>query len=210
MVSIAPELSQARPPAPQVDFAELLGPAAWSGLPPAVRHRFAIHELGDVAVYRGEMVVEASWSGRLLAQLLRPLGTPLAPWIDRAVPVEVRVYRDMEGVVWDRIYSFKGRTPLLVRSRKIAGPGGKLLEVVSGGLGMDLEVDPTPVGMVFNSQGYFWRILGLRVPILRILTPGAVVVTHEDLGGGSFRFSLDIRHPWLGQTFYQSGVFQDP
>ena len=44
--------------------------------------------------------------------------------------------------------------------------------------------------------------------------PGIVLFTshlhrYEDLGGGRFRFALSFRHPWLGETFHQDGVFED-
>ena len=33
---------------------------------------------------------------------------------------------------------------------------------------------------------------------------------HRDLGGGRFRFTLEIRHPLWGRTFRQAGEFVDP
>jgi hypothetical protein len=34
-------------------------------------------------------------------------------------------------------------------------------------------------------------------------------VTHSDLGGGAFRFKLEIIHPRLGRIVSQSGVFRE-
>jgi hypothetical protein len=34
-------------------------------------------------------------------------------------------------------------------------------------------------------------------------------VTHSDLGGGTFRFTLEIVHPRLGRLIYQSAVFME-
>ena len=42
------------------------------------------------------------------------------------------------------------------------------------------------------------------------LPPGVTHVEHIDLGDGSFRFTMSVRHRWLGQVFWQSGRFRDP
>lgn len=73
---------RARPAFIPLDFPALLGPEAWARLPAAVQHRFAAHPaLGLNTVYDGRMVVEASWAGRLVAQVCRLIGTPLAPCV---------------------------------------------------------------------------------------------------------------------------------
>jgi hypothetical protein len=41
------------------------------------------------------------------------------------------------------------------------------------------------------------------------LTPGDLTVTHSDLGGGRFRFTLDVVHPRLGKLIRQSAVFME-
>jgi hypothetical protein len=41
------------------------------------------------------------------------------------------------------------------------------------------------------------------------LTPGVLTVTHSDLGGGKFRFTLEIVHPRFGTLIRQSAVFRE-
>jgi hypothetical protein len=41
------------------------------------------------------------------------------------------------------------------------------------------------------------------------LTPGALTVTHTDLGRGEFQFTLEIIHPRLGPLVRQSAVFRE-
>ena len=41
------------------------------------------------------------------------------------------------------------------------------------------------------------------------LTPGDLTVTHSDLGGGTFRFTLEIIHPRFGRLIRQSAVFRE-
>ena len=39
--------------------------------------------------------------------------------------------------------------------------------------------------------------------------PGDLMVTHADLGGGTFRFTLEIIHPRFGMLVRQSAVFKE-
>ena len=196
-------------PAGQIDFRALLGAEAWARLPEAVRRRFGLHGPAAIIDYPGRMRVRANLAGRLLAQACRLIGTPLAPWTGEDVAVDVRVRLDGAALVWDRLYRFEGRAPVLVSSRKLADAGG-VLEMVRGGLGMALGVSEENGALHFRSRGYLLRLGALRLPIPGLLTPGAAHVIHQDLGGGRFRFTLSFRHPWLGETFHQDGVFSDP
>lgn len=193
-----------------LDFRRLVGEAAWSRLPLAVRERFGIHRVGEEITYPGEMIVRASRFGRLLAQACRLIGTPLAPWTGEAVPMRVVVRMEAGGVVWDRWYSFAGRPETLVTSRKQLGQAGELLEVARGGLGMRSDVTVEDGALHFRGKGYQWVVGPLVLPLPTLVTPGAAHVVHEDLGGGRFRFAMRFVHPWFGETIFQEGVFVDP
>lgn len=189
------------------DFRGLVGEAGWAALPLAVRARFIDQ---PARTYEGRMTVRASAAGFVFAHLCRLIGTPLAPWRGENVGVDVRVWNRPDGaLVWDRIYRFEGRKPVKVGSCKKADRRG-LVEVVRGGLGMALDVTVEDGALHFRSRGYFWEILGLRLPLPELLTPGAAHVFHRDEGGGHFTFGLRFVHPWLGETFWQEGVFVDP
>ncbi len=193
-----------------LDFRRLVGEAAWSRLPLAVRERFGLHRVGEEITYPGEMTVRASRFGRLLAQACRLIGTPLAPWTGEAVPMRVVVRMEAGGVVWDRWYSFAGRPEVLVTSRKQLGQAGELLEVARGGLGMRSDVTVEDGALHFRGRGYVWVLGPLVIPLPTILTPGVAHVVHTDLGGGCFRFAMRFVHPWFGETIFQEGVFVDP
>lgn len=199
------------PERPALDFRRLLGREAWSRLPLAVQHRFGPHVEGAHTLYAGRMVVEASLVGRLIAQACRLIGTPLAPWTGPDVPTAVDVHLDHRGgLVWARTYSFAGRAPILVSSTKLMDADGALLEVVRGGLGMALTVSVEDGALHFRSRYYFAGIGPLRLRIPDLLTPGRAHVVHRDRGGGTFVFSMDFHHPWLGRTLFQEGLFSDP
>jgi hypothetical protein len=193
-------------------YREILGEAAWQRLAPAVRLRFGLKPgRGEAFRYEGVMAeVRCSRAGWLLAQLLRMIGTPLAPYSGRHVPtiVEVLPERHGAGLLWRRVYRFAGRAPVAVSSIKRPDGDGGLLEAVGGGFGMELEVFERDGRLHFMSRRYFWQLGPLRLPLPAVLAPGLLHVVHGDEGGGRFRFTLSTVHPWLGETFYQDGVFR--
>jgi hypothetical protein len=193
-------------------YRTLLGDAAWQRLAPAIRLRFGLKPgPGETFRYQGAMEeVRCSRAGWLLAQLCRLIGTPLAPHRGRDVPtiVEVLPERDGAGLLWRRVYSFAGRAPVTVSSIKRPDGDGGLLEAVGGGFGMELEVFERDGRLHFMSRRYFWQIGPLRLPLPTILAPGLLHVVHGEEGDGCFRFTLSTVHPWLGETFYQDGVFR--
>jgi hypothetical protein len=195
-----------------VDFRTLVGRAAWFQLPPAVRARFerGVHARGPV-FYPGVMDVRASRFGRLIAEVCRLIGTPLAPGVGEDVPVTVEVRQTAAGgIEWLRTYHFQRRAPVEVGSCKRMSVEGELLEVVRGGLGMRLAVTVEDHALHFRSGRYFLETPGGRVPIPLWFTPGRAHVVHEHVADGLFRFTLRFVHPLFGETFFQTGLFRDP
>ncbi len=192
-------------------FRRLLGEAGWARLHPEVRRRFGI-EPEATRHYAGFMSeVRLSRLGWLLAQACRLIGTPLAPWRGRDVPVLARVYRDTrrDGTAWERFYCYPARQPVRVASTKVCDRAAGLMEVVAGGLGMYLRLFEREGALFFESRGYFWEVLGRRLPLPGLLTPGRTLVSHAEAGGGSFRFTLEMRHPVFGETVFQTGLFRE-
>jgi hypothetical protein len=74
---------------------------------------------------------------------------------------------------------------------------------------MTLRISVDHEALLFRSVGYSFQIGHLRLPLPPWLTPGDLTVTHSDLGGGTFRFTLDIVHPRFGRLIRQSGVFRE-
>lgn len=195
------------------DIAAAMGPRGWRRLSPAIRERFG-RSTADYGAhsYEGVMsTVACTGMGWLLAQACRLIGTPLAPHAGRDIPVSCAVYpaADGSGVVWDRTYAFPGRKPVTVSSTKVLDRSRKLLEVVGGGLGMELAVYEYRRTLNFRSQRYFWSIAGRRIPLPALLSPGVAHVVHSDEGGGFFRFTITIDHPLLGRLFFQDGIFTE-
>lgn len=203
---------------PGVNLRALLGLTAWSRLTPAIRQRFdAMHDAAQTTHYIGTMTeVRASRAGRLLANVCRLFGTPLAPFTGRNVPVHVAVYDDerLGGTVWARTYYFAAHYPVTVSSAKRAERAGgnrpqdELVECLPAGLAMRLRVFERDGALHFLSNGYLWRGFGLRIALPSWLTPGRTHVVHEDLGDGYFRFALWLTHPWLGELIHQDGRFE--
>ena len=194
-------------------FRRLLDAEDWAGLPPAVQRRFSKRiEGAKVAIYPGEIsLARFSLLGRVLSQLCRVIGAPLPLHKDVGVPAAVSVSEDVQsgGQCWTRVYGRSRGFPQVIHSAKrFAGPSG-LEEHIGGGIGMALRVSAIDGGFEFRSDHYFMHLFGMRVRLRRWLEPGVTVVRHEDMGEGAFLFSLDLRHPLLGELVHQEGVFRD-
>lgn len=187
------------------DFERLLGAAAWARLPAAVRERFAVDAHLTTTEYRGIACVRASFIGRALAHVCRCIGTPVAPYVGDDVRMSVRVYRDSHGIVWEREYAFPHRT-CIVRSTKQVHDGA-LVEKLGAGLHMQLHVQEERGELHFISDGYFFQIGRWRFDLPDGFLPGGTHVAHIDLGAGKFRFTMRTEHGWLGELYYQDGIF---
>ena len=191
----------------------VLGQAAWTRLPAAVRARFA--EPPVAVDYVGEFdVVRASWLGRLVALVCLLLGTPVVPRTGRRVPAIVHVGPTRSGVAWNREYRWPRSEPCLVRSTKIIDSLGNLVERLPARLCMPLTVYEQRGVLHFVSRGYYFdfgkRPDGRRitVPLPGLLSPGMTHVEHRDEPCGWFRFTMTVTHPLFGEMFYQTGRFR--
>ena len=194
-------------------FRALIGEQAWAHLPEAIRARFGKRISGSAAVvYVGEVVeCRIGAIGWLLAQLGRLIGGPLPLSRDADMPACVSVTEDpaFAGQFWTRIYGRRRGFPQVISSSKrFAGPTG-LEEYVGYGVSMALVISVEHEALLFRSAGYSLQIGGLRLSLPAWLTPGDLTVIHSDLGGGAFRFTLDIVHPRFGRLIRQSAVFRE-
>jgi hypothetical protein len=194
-------------------FHALLPDEEWGRLPLAIWRRFS-KRLGDgkTVVYVGE-IDEACFSriGWWLAQLARVIGGPLPTAAETGVPMIVTVTEDgaSAGQIWTRICARRHGFPQVIHSSKrFAGPTG-LEEYVGYGVSMALRICVEHEALLFRSVGYALQVGGLRLRLPEWLTPGDLTVTHSDLGGGAFRFTLEIVHPRRGTLIRQSAVFRE-
>jgi hypothetical protein len=194
-------------------FRALLPDDDWKRLPPATRQRFSKRLAdGRTAIYVGE-VIEISFSrtGWWLAQIARLIGGPLPISTDTQVPSIVTVTEDAatNGQIWTRIYARRNGFPQVIHSSKrFAGPTG-LEEYLGFGVGMALRIVVDGEALLFRSAGYFVQFGRVKFSLPTFLTPGALTVTHSDLGGGEFQFALEILHPRFGMLVRQSAVFRE-
>jgi hypothetical protein len=194
-------------------FHGLLSDAEWGRLPLAIWRRFSKrHAEGFTVVYVGE--VEEAYFNRIgwwLAQLARLVGGPLPTGAEIGVPMVVTVTEDADsgGQIWTRICARSHGFPQVIHSSKrFAGPTG-LEEYIGHGISMALRISVEHEALVFRSVGYSFQLGTLRLELPDWLTPGDLTVTHSDLGGGAFRFTLDIVHPRFGRLLRQSATFRE-
>ena len=205
-----------RSPAPglgDLRFRALVRDAEWAQLSAPVRNRFSKRLAGGAtAVYVGEILeTRLSRAGWLLAQAVRIIGGPLPTCRDVGVPSVVTVTEDMAtgGQIWTRLYARRDGFPQVIHSSKrFAGPSG-LEEYVGYGVGMALTVHVERRALVFRSDHYFVHLFGLRIRLPAWLTPGALSVTHAEIGDNAFNFTLEISHPYFGVLIRQSANFRE-
>src|SRR5262249_32464762 len=149
--------------------------------------------------------------GWLLTQGLRLIGGPLPTSLMTGVPSVVTVTEDMTtgGQIWTRLYVRRNGFPQVIHSSKrFAGPTG-LEEHVGFGVGMALNITTTETALIFSSAHYFFRLGKRRLRLPNWLTPGKIVVGHEELGDGNFLFTLEVTHPRFGLLVRQAAKFQE-
>lgn len=192
-------------------FHDLLPDGEWGRLPLAIWRRFSKRFAdGETVVYVGT-VEEASFTpvGWWLAQLARIIGGPLPLCAETGVPMVVTVTEASGGQIWTRICARSDGFPQVIHSAKrFAGPTG-LEEYVGYGVSMALQISVEREALVFRNVGYSLQIGWWRLSLPSWLTPGDLTVTHSDLGGGKFRFALEIVHPRFGKLIRQSVVFME-
>ena len=192
-------------------YRDLLGARAWARLEPEVRQRFSVKPVGaERILYSGVMQrVELSFMGWLFAQLCRLFGTPLAPHRGEDVRMQIALTWDenLHGVTWHRTYYFVPDREFTVCSTKSRGPDGDLIEHIGHGFSMRLALSEQHGKLLFTSTRYEVEIGGRSIRVPAFLTPGVTTVTHEQIAGDRFRFSLSVVHPLLGQTIFQEGEF---
>jgi hypothetical protein len=195
-------------------FSGLVGEKAWHSLPAAIRARFGKRLQGGASVaYQGKVIaMHMNLAGRILAHVARLIGGPL-PFDLSSIgqPAVVTVTEDIagEGQFWIRQYGRQAGFPQVVHSSKrFAGPTG-LEEYIGFGIGMALKVVVQQNDLLFKSDHYFVQLFGRRFRFPKLLSPGALTVGHHDMGGGQFRFSLDLKHRFFGQMMHQDALFND-
>jgi hypothetical protein len=213
---LAPAIEQRSPETNELGdlrFRALMSEADWAALPLPIRRRFSKRLAGgNTAVYVGEVLeTQMSGVGWLLAQAARLIGGPLPISRDAHTPSVVTVTEDVavKGQHWTRLYARRCGFPHIVHSSKrFAGPTG-LEEYVGCGVGMALTIHVEDAALIFRAAHYFVQVAGLRVRLPRWASPGALSVTHAELGDGRFLFKLEIIHPRLGRLICQTAAFQE-
>ena len=199
---------------PDCRFRALLGEKAWNALPASVRNRFGKRlEGGASVVYQGVVVaMRRNLAGYLLSHLARLVGGPL-PFDMTSVhrPAVVSVTEDCagDGQFWIRQYGRASGFPQVIHSSKrFAGPTG-IEEYIGSGIGMALRVAAAPDGLTFRSDHYFLQLGARRLRLPAWLSPGALTITHRDLDGGKFLFSLTLESVLFGELVHQDALFHD-
>lgn len=194
-------------------FKKILG-AEWKKLHPDIQARFEKNPApGKPLLYTGSLSeLSCSRFGKLLGHLTMPLiQGALIPHNDAHFPVDIEVYSkpNCPSIFKQRIYRLNGRKPIQFTSYMRESEKGEVLEYVGMGLGMKLILHVYEGNLYFTSDGYFWEILGIRVPLPGILTPGKTFLCHRNDNPSQFNICIEIKHCLFGTSFRQVGVFHE-
>jgi hypothetical protein len=194
-------------------FKKILG-AQWRELHPDIQARFDKNPLpGKPLYYQGRLSeLTCSRSGRWWGYLSRPfIQGALMPYNDRDFPVDIEVYSKAgsDAIFKQRIYRLNRRKPVMFTSYMTESRQGEVLEHVGMGLGMKLLLFVRDGNLHFESDGYFWQFLGVRIPLPGLLTPGKTFLCHRNNNAQQFDIRIEIRHALFGTTFTQAGVFRE-
>lgn len=194
-------------------FKKILG-AQWRQLHPDIQARFDKNPAPGKPLHYSGVLTELACSrlGRLLGYLTRPfIKGALLPYVDHDFPVDIQVYskHGSAAIYKQRNYQLNGRKPVMFTSFMAEGPCSEVFEYVGAGLGMKLNLFVREGDLHFESDGYFWQVLGVRIPFPSLLTPGKTFLRHRNNSANQFDIRIEIRHPWFGTTFTQAGVFHE-
>ncbi len=194
-------------------FRKILG-SRWRELHPDIQHRFYKNPSpGKPLHYTGTLTeLTCSKVGKVLGYVTMPMiQGALMPYNDANFPVDIAVYskENCASIFKQRIYRLNGRKPVQFTSFMRESPSGEVLEYVGMGLGMKLLLDVRDGNLHFESDGYFWEIFGIRIPLPGVLTPGKTFLCHRNNSANQFDIRIDIRHALFGTTFTQAGVFRE-
>jgi hypothetical protein len=194
-------------------FKKILG-QKWGDLHPDIQARFGKNPMpGKPLHYSGWLSeLTCSWLGRLLGYLTMPLiKGALMPYTDANFPVDIQVYSklDCASIFKQRIYRLNVSKPVMFTSFMAESSKGEVLEYVGMGLGMKLLLFVRDGNLHFESDGYFWEVFGVRIPLPGLLTPGKTFLCHRNNNANQFDIRIEIRHALFGTTFTQAGVFRE-
>lgn len=192
-----------------VSFAAILqrnlGAKKWSGLDPAIQHRFRPTSISPVLKFSGIMHwIYSSPIGIVYAWVLKYFS--ILPGVcSRNQPFDFRIATSNQQLVKQRDYYLGDKQHFQFRSYFNDTP--RLHEEFKSGLGMYLQLEVMHGDLIFRDQGYFWRIGQWRLPLSRWLGPGRFELVHHNLDQQRFQVTIRIAHPLFGTLFYQRGEF---
>lgn len=203
-------------PLGDIRFRQLFEDKDWNRLPRPVRRRFGRRvAAGEALIYRGQVEYNRVniW-GRIINSVLRLVGAPLPlDTQNTGAAAVVTVTEAPNGSqVWMRQYArqdTKRPFPQVIQSAKhFKGPTG-IEEHIGAGIGMSLIPLVEGQELVFRAQDIFWDFGRLRLTLPRWLGPKTLRAGHEEIGDGTFVFTLLLEHKWFGKMVDQRVRFHD-
>ncbi len=181
----------------------------WHELPPVMHKHYANRPFSrDVVTAKGIMKVEISNFARILMPFLRFSGT-LVPYEGDNIPVTVHFRSDpaSNSFIFDRIFSFPGRKPVIFRSRMIPAGKNRMIEFMRIGIAWLAGFDFDGQYVRMSHEGYTFSLFGKLLPLPLEWLIGKGEAFEQALDDDSFLMDMKIRHPLWGTVYGYSGTF---
>ncbi len=182
-----------------------LGETQWQDLSQDIAQRFTMAAHSQRLRYIGVVNwVYCSPIGKLIAKALKPFEL-LPEQCARETQFEFVIDHQGNEIKKRRRYFLGEKSAFTFRSLFANQP--TLHEEFKAGLGMKLKLSVLNGDLLFQDQGYFWRIGKWQIPIPRWCSIGKFELLHHNIDTHYFQVIIRISHPILGVLFYQRGKF---
>ncbi|MDC7684794.1 DUF4166 domain-containing protein [Asticcacaulis sp. BYS171W] len=179
----------------------------WAALPPALKAHYANRPFSrDRVTVEGTLDVEMHPWMRKISWLIRLTGM-LTPYEGKAVPVTVHFHSepDSNAFVFERIFNFPGREPVVFRSRMISKRAHRVTEYMKTGAGWKATYYYDNDKVILRHAGYVVRVLGIDIPMPIEWLVGYGYAYEQATGEDSFKMHMQMSGGLLDKPLYSYG-----
>jgi len=187
----------------------------WHRLHPAIKgHTNAIPFTNDVITLKGTIDIEYSPMMKLVLPFVRFTGA-LMPYDGKNIPCTtyIKSEENSDAVIFDRVIHYSKVDPKKedghFTSRMFYHGPNTIAEFVKMGVGIYVKYFPeSDKDISLDHGGYFWNILGFKIPVPLGFILGDLYGEEEALSEDTYRMVAGSKHFLFGQMFEYRAKFK--